>query len=68
MILFSKSVATLLKSKIECKRIGLSVIGLEVPHAHIHLIPIQSMSDMNFENKMNVTMDFLKEVQSKIIK
>jgi histidine triad (HIT) family protein len=67
MILFSKTVATLLKSKIECKRIGLSVIGLEVPHAHIHLIPINAISDMNFDNKMNITMEQLKEVQSKIL-
>ena len=68
MILFSKTVATLLKSKIECKRIGLSVIGLEVPHAHIHLIPINAISDMNFDSKMNITMEQLKEVQSKILK
>ena len=68
MILFSKTVATLLKSKIKCKRIGLSVIGLEVPHAHIHLIPINAISDMNFDNKMNITMEQLKEVQSKILK
>jgi histidine triad (HIT) family protein len=68
MILFSKTVATLLKSKIKCKRICLSVIGLEVPHAHIHLIPINAISDMNFDNKMNITMEQLKEVQSKILK
>ncbi|MEN9743582.1 MAG: hypothetical protein RLZZ65_1387 [Bacteroidota bacterium] len=48
---FAKEVAILLKSKIECKRIGLSVIGLEVPHAHIHLIPLQSIDDINFSKK-----------------
>lgn len=51
MIVFSKEVAKQLKVAIPCKRIGVSVIGLEVPHAHIHLIPINSMSDMNFSNE-----------------
>ena len=46
---FSKIVAQKLKSSIECDRIGISVIGLEVPHAHIHLIPINEISDMSFE-------------------
>jgi len=45
---FSKRVARVLKSAIPCKKIGVSVIGLEVPHAHIHLIPMQTVSDMNF--------------------
>ncbi len=49
MMKFSKKVAYKLKNNVECKRIGLSVIGLEVPHAHIHLIPINSISDMNFQ-------------------
>ncbi len=49
MMKFSKKVAGKLKKNVECKRIGLSVIGLEVPHAHIHLIPINSISDMNFQ-------------------
>jgi histidine triad (HIT) family protein len=46
--LFSKKVAKAIKSVIPCNRIGVTVIGLEVPHAHIHLIPIQTMDDMNF--------------------
>jgi histidine triad (HIT) family protein len=46
---FSKIVAQKLKSSIECDRIGISVVGLEVPHAHIHLIPINEISDMSFE-------------------
>lgn len=45
---FSKKVARAIEQVIPCKRIGVSVIGLEVPHAHIHLIPINSVSDMNF--------------------
>ena len=46
---FSKIVAQKLESAIECDRIGISVVGLEVPHAHIHLIPINEILDMSFE-------------------
>jgi histidine triad (HIT) family protein len=49
--LFAKKVAVHLKKKIDCKRIGVAVIGLEVPHAHIHLIPLNQMDDMNFNRK-----------------
>ena len=49
--LFAKKVALQLKNKIACKRIGVAVIGLEVPHAHIHLIPLNQMDDMNFNRK-----------------
>lgn len=48
MIVFSKKVAKAIEQAITCKRIGVAVIGLEVPHAHIHLIPLQSISDINF--------------------
>jgi histidine triad (HIT) family protein len=48
MIVFSKRVAKAIEQAISCKRIGVAVIGLEVPHAHIHLIPLQSISDINF--------------------
>lgn len=48
---FSKKVAIAIKSAFPCKRIGMAVIGLEVPHAHIHLIPIHTMNDMNFNNE-----------------
>lgn len=51
MMIFAKEVAKKIKNVIPCKRIGVAVIGLEVPHAHIHLIPINEMNDMNFENK-----------------
>ncbi len=51
MMLFTKRVACAIKKSIDCQRVGLTVIGLEVPHAHIHLIPIQTESDMNFKNK-----------------
>jgi histidine triad (HIT) family protein len=49
--LFAKKVAVQLKNKIACKRIGVAIIGLEVPHAHIHLIPLNQMDDMNFNRK-----------------
>ena len=48
MMLFAKKVAKSLKKAIPCKRIGVAVIGLEVPHAHIHLVPLQTMDDINF--------------------
>ncbi len=48
---FAKSVAIAMKKAITCNRIGVTVIGLEVPHAHIHLIPINEVNDMNFSNK-----------------
>ena len=48
MIVFSKIVAKAIKSAVPCKRIGIAVIGLEVPHAHIHLVPLNSVNDINF--------------------
>jgi len=69
LILFAKQVAIKINAAFDCNRVGLSVIGLEVPHAHIHLIPINNMEDMMFNNpKLSLTeADFL-EIQSKIIK
>lgn len=63
MMVFSKNVARKMKKVIDCKKIGVTVIGLEVPHAHIHLIPINSVADMDF-SKPKVTMesDRLKEI------
>lgn len=49
--LFSRHVAKAIKATIECKRIGTAVIGLEVPHCHIHLVPINDMGDLNFSNE-----------------
>lgn len=68
MIIFSKEVATKLKDTFPCKKIGISVVGLEVPHAHIHLIPINSIDDMNFSrDKLKLTQDQLKEIQANIL-
>jgi histidine triad (HIT) family protein len=68
MIVFSKEVAVKLKKNLDCKRIGVSVIGLEVPHAHIHLIPINSISDMNFSRpKLVISQNEFQELQTKIL-
>ena len=52
---FSRTVALALKKAVPCKRIGVSVIGLEVPHAHVHLIPLQSMEDARFIQKVTLS-------------
>jgi len=55
LMLFSKKVAIALEKTIPCKRIGMAVIGLEVPHAHVHLIPLHEMDEMRFHNKVKMT-------------
>ena len=65
--IFAKIVATGLRKAIPCKRIGIAVIGLEVPHAHIHLIPMNSVSDLNFARpKLSFTPEQLKATADKI--
>ena len=67
MMVFSKMVAKKIENAIPCNRIGVTVIGLEVPHAHIHLIPINNVSDMNFSlPKLNFSNEELKEIAKKI--
>ena len=67
MIVFSKKVASAIEKSISCVRIGVAVIGLEVPHAHIHLIPINTESDMNFKNpKLKLSQDEMIEIAAKI--
>ena len=64
---FAKKVASAVKSACPCNRVGITVIGLEVPHAHIHLIPIDKLNDMSFEKpKMNPTQEELAEVAERI--
>ena len=61
--LFARDVARKIQRAIPCERIGVTVIGLEVPHAHIHLIPINGVADMNFEKpKMSLTHERLAEI------
>ncbi len=69
MMVFAKEVSKLLKRSFDCKKVGIAVVGLEVPHAHIHLIPINSIRDMNFENeKKPFDPIYLKSVQERILK
>ncbi|HNP49514.1 MAG TPA: HIT family protein [Bacteroidia bacterium] len=64
---FAKKVAGALKKAVPCKRIGIAVIGLEVPHAHIHLIPMNKVSDMNFASpKLSFPASEMEEVAQKI--
>ncbi len=65
--LFAKKVARAIEKTVSCNRIGIAVIGLEVPHAHIHLIPINSMDDMNFSRpKLNPTQNELANMAEAI--
>lgn len=52
---FSKKVAIALEKTVPCKRVGMAVVGLEVPHAHVHLIPLNEMDEMRFHNKVSLT-------------
>jgi histidine triad (HIT) family protein len=52
---FSKKIAIALEKTVPCKRIGMAVIGLEVPHAHVHLIPLNEMDEMRFQNKVSMS-------------
>ncbi|MBN2632024.1 MAG: HIT family protein [Bacteroidales bacterium] len=67
MIVFSKKVASAIRTVIPCNRIGVAVLGLEVPHAHIHLVPMDSMDDVNFRNpKLRFTPEQFKATAEKI--
>lgn len=66
LMLFSKKVAKALKKAVPCERIAMSVIGLEVPHAHIHLIPINEMKDVTFINKKKFSETEFKKIADKI--
>ena len=69
MMVFSKMVATKLKAAVPCNRIGISVIGLEVPHAHIHLVPINRIADMNFsKHKLELSNTEMIEIQERIVR
>ena len=66
LMAFAKKVASAIEKAIPCQRIGVAVIGLEVPHAHVHLIPLNSMADMNFNHKLKPTPDQLAQTAEKI--
>ena len=68
MLVFAKPIAHAIEKAFDCNRCGISVIGLEVPHAHMHLVPIHSANDLNFtRSKLHLSGESFKEVQDRII-
>ena len=63
---FSKRVALAIKKSVDCKRVAMSVVGLEVPHVHVHLIPINNMNDLNFSNNLGLEKISFEQVCYKI--
>lgn len=63
---FSRKVAIALEKAVPCKRVGMAVIGLEVPHVHVHLIPLQSMGDMSFSNKENFSKEEFEQIAGEV--
>ncbi|MBZ9777660.1 HIT family protein [Psychroflexus sp. CAK8W] len=66
LMTFSRKVAVALDTTIDCKRVGMAVVGLEVPHVHVHLIPINTMDDMRFEKKDSFSEEEFKEIAKSI--
>jgi len=66
LLSFSRKVAQALEKTVPCKRIGMTVIGLEVPHVHVHLIPLQEMSDATFANKVTLAAKEFAKLADKI--
>jgi histidine triad (HIT) family protein len=68
MLVFAQPIAKAIEKAFRCNRCGISVIGLEVPHAHMHLVPINSSNDLNFtQSKLKLSEEKLKEAQKKIL-
>lgn len=63
---FSRRVAIALEKTVPCKRVGMAVIGLEVPHVHVHLIPLNEMSEMTFSNKISMTAEEFSQLADEI--
>jgi histidine triad (HIT) family protein len=63
---FSRKVAKAVEKTIPCKRIGVAVVGLEVPHTHVHLIPLHDMDDMRFQRKVKLSRDEFEQLASAI--
>ncbi len=66
MIVFAKKIAIAIKKSVPCERIGMTVIGLEVPHAHIHLSPINSVNDMDFRNAKTLSKEEMENIAERI--
>jgi histidine triad (HIT) family protein len=68
ILVFAKPIITAIEKSFDCKRCGISVIGLEVPHAHLHLVPLNSADDLNFTRpKLKLSADDMKTAQQKIL-
>lgn len=63
---FSRKVAKAIEKSVVCKRVGVAVVGLEVPHVHVHLIPINEMKEMTFQSKVSMTKDEFEMLAEKI--
>lgn len=66
LLLFAKSIVPALQKTVPCLRIGVSVIGLEVPHAHVHLLPLNSMADADFSKKIKISQEELAALATRI--
>lgn len=66
LMTFSRKVALALREVIPCKRVGMSVVGLEVPHAHVHLIPLQEMNDISFNKKVQLSAEEMEKIAETI--
>jgi histidine triad (HIT) family protein len=62
LMAFSKKIAVALEKTVSCKRVGMAVIGLEVPHAHVHLIPLNEMEEMRFQNKVTLSKEEFEDL------
>lgn len=68
ILLFAKPIAAAIEKSFDCKRCGISVVGLEVPHAHMHLVPINTADDLNFtREKLKVSEEEMKDIQKKVL-
>ena len=63
---FSREVALCLREEVTCKRVGMAVIGLEVPHVHVHLIPLRDMEDMRFSHKVTLEKEEMQEIADRV--
>ena len=67
LMAFSRKVGMAIEASIDCKRVGMTVIGLEVPHVHVHLIPLTNMQNATFQHKVSLSEEEFKETAAKIV-